>query len=37
MRRIPFLIPFLSITFIYPQDSKMYKIIEDVSAEINRK
>lgn len=33
MRRIPFLILFLSITFIYPQDSKMYKIIEDVSAE----
>ena len=33
MRRIPFLILFLSITFIYPQDSRMYKIIEDVSAE----
>ena len=33
MRRIPFLILFFSITFIYPQDSKMYKIIEDVSAE----
>ena len=33
MRRLPFLILFLSISFIYPQDSKMYKIIEDVSAE----
>ena len=33
MRRIPFLILFLSITFIYPQDSKMYNIIEGVSAE----
>ena len=33
MTRIPSLILFLSITFIYPQDSKMYKIIQDVSAE----
>ena len=33
MTRIPSLILFLSITFIYPQDSKMYNIIEDVSAE----
>ena len=33
MRIIPYLILFLSITFIYPQDSKMYKIIQDVSAE----
>lgn len=32
MRRIATLILFLSITFIYPQDSKMYKIIEGVSA-----
>ena len=33
MVRIPTLILFLSITFIYPQDSKMYNIIEGVSAE----
>ena len=33
MTRIPSLILFLSVTFIYPQDSKMYNIIEDVSAE----
>jgi hypothetical protein len=33
MGRITTLILFLSITFIYPQDSKMYKIIEDVSSE----
>ena len=33
MIRIPTLILFLSITFIYPQDSKMYNIIEGVSAE----
>jgi len=33
VRIIPSLILFLSITFIYPQDSKMYKIIQDVSAE----
>ena len=33
MIRIPTLILFLSITFIYPQDSKMHNIIEGVSAE----
>ena len=33
MSRITTLILFLSVTFIYPQDSKMYKIIESVSAE----
>ena len=33
MIRIPTLILFFSITFIYPQDSKMYNIIEGVSAE----